>query len=216
MAAVHAWKGAPKVSWPAAEAAPVRVEVDYSSFRGAYGGDCAARLRLVELRACALTTPDQAKCRIRKPVPTWSEVRASKLSTPWTDGTSTGGWSEVASGESDDTNDRFAELGRAAPFLTSGSAADDTCTVRRETEQITARFPAVREPVSTSWCGIEPEVDNSRIPVQADIPLVGVLNAVDDEAVLKDLEYPGLRFKPAEPSTYPRRSRSCFPKKPSG
>ncbi|MGW0314465.1 RHS repeat domain-containing protein [Streptomyces flavidovirens] len=61
-------------------AASARVEVDYSTFRGAYGGDWAARLRLVELPACALTTPDQAKCRIQKPVPTKNDVKTGKLS----------------------------------------------------------------------------------------------------------------------------------------
>ncbi|WP_374213917.1 RHS repeat domain-containing protein [Streptomyces sp. A3M-1-3] len=64
------------------KAVPVRVEVDYSSFRGAYGGDWAARLRLVELPACALTTPDHAKCRIQKPVPTRNDVGTGKLSAP--------------------------------------------------------------------------------------------------------------------------------------
>ncbi|MEV7641758.1 polymorphic toxin-type HINT domain-containing protein [Streptomyces rubiginosohelvolus] len=42
---------------------PVRVTVDYSAFRGAYGGDWAARLRMVEMPACALTTPHKAACR---------------------------------------------------------------------------------------------------------------------------------------------------------
>ncbi|MBT2455564.1 RHS repeat domain-containing protein [Streptomyces sp. ISL-86] len=62
------------------EPAPARVEVDYASFRGAYGGDWAARLRLVELPACAVTTPDDPKCRIQKPVPTTNDVKTGKLS----------------------------------------------------------------------------------------------------------------------------------------
>ncbi|MFC9246592.1 RHS repeat domain-containing protein [Streptomyces sp. NPDC057136] len=61
-------------------ATSARVELDYTSFRGAYGGDWAARLRLVELPACALTTPEDAKCRIQKPVPTRNDVRAGTLS----------------------------------------------------------------------------------------------------------------------------------------
>ncbi|MFE3327796.1 RHS repeat domain-containing protein [Streptomyces sp. NPDC059176] len=59
---------------------PAKVEVDYSSFRGAYGGDWAARLRLVELPACALTTPKLANCRIQKPLATKNEIRSGKLS----------------------------------------------------------------------------------------------------------------------------------------
>lgn len=62
------------------EAAPAKVVVDYNAFRGAYGGDWAARLRLVQLPACALTTPGDAKCRIQKPLATTNEVRSGKLS----------------------------------------------------------------------------------------------------------------------------------------
>ncbi|MFE7778480.1 RHS repeat domain-containing protein [Streptomyces sp. NPDC057445] len=62
------------------EATPAKVVVDYSSFRGAYGGDWASRLRLVQLPACALTTPGDAKCRIQKPVATKNDVRSGKLS----------------------------------------------------------------------------------------------------------------------------------------
>ncbi|MFF4102111.1 RHS repeat domain-containing protein [Streptomyces sp. NPDC001903] len=55
------------------------VKVDYSSFRHAYGGDWAARLRLVELPACALTTPGEAKCRVQTPVPTKNDVKTGTL-----------------------------------------------------------------------------------------------------------------------------------------
>ncbi|MFG3003622.1 RHS repeat-associated core domain-containing protein [Streptomyces calvus] len=41
---------------------PVRVTVDYSGFRYAHGGDFASRLRLVQLPACALTTPRKKGC----------------------------------------------------------------------------------------------------------------------------------------------------------
>ena len=40
------------------------VNLDYAGFADAYGGDYASRLRLVELPACALTTPQDAACRI--------------------------------------------------------------------------------------------------------------------------------------------------------
>ncbi|MEV0133324.1 RHS repeat-associated core domain-containing protein [Dactylosporangium sp. NPDC050688] len=39
------------------------ITVDYGGFATAYGGDWASRLRLVELPACALTTPGEAACR---------------------------------------------------------------------------------------------------------------------------------------------------------
>ncbi|MFJ3235676.1 polymorphic toxin-type HINT domain-containing protein [Streptomyces sp. NPDC086787] len=48
----------------------VAVALDYGAVRDAFGGDYATRLRLVELPACALTTPDKAACRVQKPVAT--------------------------------------------------------------------------------------------------------------------------------------------------
>lgn len=46
----------------------VHVSLDYSAFARAYGGDYASRLRLVELPACALSTPQAARCR------TWARL----------------------------------------------------------------------------------------------------------------------------------------------
>ncbi|WP_408052753.1 polymorphic toxin-type HINT domain-containing protein [Streptomyces sp. HO565] len=60
------------------------VKVDYSSFRGAYGGDWAARLRLVQMPACALTTPDSPKCRTQTELPTTNDTAAGTLSAPVT------------------------------------------------------------------------------------------------------------------------------------
>jgi RHS repeat-associated protein len=57
----------------------VSVEVDYAAFAQAYGGDWAQRLRLVELPACALTTPTADKCRTSTPLKTDNDVRARKL-----------------------------------------------------------------------------------------------------------------------------------------
>ncbi|MGW5395431.1 RHS repeat-associated core domain-containing protein [Streptomyces sp. NPDC003952] len=55
------------------------VEVDYDSFRWAYGGDWAARLHLVELPSCALTTPQLAECRTQTPLQTRNDTRSGKL-----------------------------------------------------------------------------------------------------------------------------------------
>ncbi|MGC5342385.1 RHS repeat-associated core domain-containing protein [Streptomyces sp. DT171] len=46
----------------------VGVSLDYSAFGEAYGGDYGARLRLATLPACALTTPELARCRTTTPV----------------------------------------------------------------------------------------------------------------------------------------------------
>lgn len=44
-------------------AGEVELAVDYSAFTGAYGGAWASRLRLVQLPACVLTTPQRPGCR---------------------------------------------------------------------------------------------------------------------------------------------------------
>jgi RHS repeat-associated protein len=63
-----------------ATAAPVTLEFDYSAFRHAYGGDWAARLRLVELPGCALTqTPGAADCPAPIPVTTKNDVDRATL-----------------------------------------------------------------------------------------------------------------------------------------
>jgi RHS repeat-associated protein len=51
-------------------AGPVNVQVDYSSFRHAYGGDWASRLTLKQLQPCALSTPDKATCTQTTDLPT--------------------------------------------------------------------------------------------------------------------------------------------------
>ncbi|MBS2966721.1 hypothetical protein KGA66_27035 [Actinocrinis puniceicyclus] len=48
--------------------AQATVTLSYRQFATAFGGDWAARLRLVTLPECALTTPEVAACRVAKPV----------------------------------------------------------------------------------------------------------------------------------------------------
>lgn len=55
------------------------VSLDYSSFKDAYGGGYASGLHLVELPACALTTPQLAKCRTRVPLASANDAVASRL-----------------------------------------------------------------------------------------------------------------------------------------
>jgi len=58
---------------------PVRVSLDYAAFAGAYGGGYADRLKLVELPACALTTPQLAQCRVQTPVKFSNDIKAGTL-----------------------------------------------------------------------------------------------------------------------------------------
>ncbi|MET8291571.1 RHS repeat-associated core domain-containing protein [Streptomyces sp. NPDC005132] len=56
-----------------------QVSVDYSAFASAYGGDWAGRLGLVQLPACALTTPRKAACRIQTRLDSHNDLRAQTL-----------------------------------------------------------------------------------------------------------------------------------------
>ncbi|MGY4393647.1 RHS repeat-associated core domain-containing protein [Streptomyces sp. TE12347] len=49
--------------------APTRVSVDYSGFAQAAGSGFGARLHLVQLPACVLTTPAKPECRTQTPLP---------------------------------------------------------------------------------------------------------------------------------------------------
>ncbi len=58
----------------------IRVRLDYSAFAQAYGGNYGTRLRLVELPACALTTPRRAGCRQETPLRSVQDVKADTVS----------------------------------------------------------------------------------------------------------------------------------------
>ncbi|MFJ3505588.1 polymorphic toxin-type HINT domain-containing protein [Streptomyces sp. NPDC090135] len=60
-------------------ASQAQVSLNYSAFKDTYGGDWAARLRLVQLPACALTTPDKAGCRTTKPLKTLNDTKNRTL-----------------------------------------------------------------------------------------------------------------------------------------
>ncbi|MEV5959783.1 RHS repeat-associated core domain-containing protein [Streptomyces sp. NPDC051987] len=57
-----------------------KVSIDYSAFASAYGGDWAGRLHLVELPACALTTPDNAACRVQTPLNSHNSISDQSVS----------------------------------------------------------------------------------------------------------------------------------------
>ncbi|HUN31222.1 MAG TPA: RHS repeat-associated core domain-containing protein [Trebonia sp.] len=61
------------------EGRAVHVSLDYSSFAYADGGDFASRLHLVELPACALTTPAVPSCRRQTPLASSDDVQHTSL-----------------------------------------------------------------------------------------------------------------------------------------
>jgi RHS repeat-associated protein len=63
----------------ASAATSVHVSLDYSGFAYADGGGFASRLHLVELPACALTTPAVAACRRQVPVTSGDDLATDQL-----------------------------------------------------------------------------------------------------------------------------------------
>ncbi|MFI0722824.1 RHS repeat domain-containing protein, partial [Streptomyces sp. NPDC021224] len=61
-------------------AGDIQVGLDSSVFGQAYGGNYASRLHLVQLPACALTTPDRAACRRQTPLATSQDSAAQSIS----------------------------------------------------------------------------------------------------------------------------------------
>ncbi|MGW2116114.1 DUF5615 family PIN-like protein [Streptomyces zhihengii] len=63
----------------AAKPGAARVTVDYSGFASAIGGNWATRLGLVELPACALTTPEKPACREQTLLSSSNDVEAETV-----------------------------------------------------------------------------------------------------------------------------------------
>ncbi|MFG1809487.1 RHS repeat domain-containing protein [Streptomyces sp. NPDC049040] len=66
----------------AGAAGSVKVQVDYSGFRDAYGGDWASRLALQQLPSCALTTPQDAACAVGRDLGTVNDTKTGTLTAP--------------------------------------------------------------------------------------------------------------------------------------
>ncbi|MFG1609855.1 polymorphic toxin-type HINT domain-containing protein [Actinoplanes sp. NPDC049265] len=62
------------------DAGKTRVGLDYSGFAEAYGGNYGSRLRLVQLPACAATTPEAAACQTRTELASANDVAARTVS----------------------------------------------------------------------------------------------------------------------------------------
>ncbi|WP_331724184.1 polymorphic toxin-type HINT domain-containing protein (plasmid) [Streptomyces longwoodensis] len=62
----------------------VQLGLDYQQFVQAYGGNYADRLQLVQLPACALTTPHKPACRAQTPLTTRQDSAAHQLTTTLT------------------------------------------------------------------------------------------------------------------------------------
>ncbi|WP_086771398.1 RHS repeat-associated core domain-containing protein [Streptomyces bobili] len=61
-------------------AGAAEMNVDYSGFASAIGGGWSQRLRVVQLPACALTTPEKVECRTQTPLPSDNDITDESVS----------------------------------------------------------------------------------------------------------------------------------------
>ncbi|MET7735850.1 RHS repeat-associated core domain-containing protein [Streptomyces sp. NPDC005402] len=94
----------------------VNVGLDYGAFSQAVGGNYASRLRLVELPACALTTPQLAKCREQTPLTSRNDTRNAAVSAAVT-------FPAASSAKPASTEPGRLPSGAAVPAVYSGSAS---------------------------------------------------------------------------------------------
>ena len=73
------WRDAVVLRLSGSAQSQAQLSVDYSGFAGAYGGDYASRLRLVELPDCALSTVEVAGCGA-VPLPSTNDTATDRVS----------------------------------------------------------------------------------------------------------------------------------------
>ncbi|MGC5361653.1 RHS repeat-associated core domain-containing protein [Streptomyces sp. DT24] len=95
------------------------VGIDYSAFASASGGGWAGRLELVRLPACALTTPEEARCRTRTPL---GSSNSTKKRTVTAEVPFTASAGDAAGG----TAGRAATSANGAPTVLALTAAADS------------------------------------------------------------------------------------------
>jgi RHS repeat-associated protein len=100
------------------------VSLNYTGFAAAYGGGYVDRLNLVELPACALTTPTVAACRVQKPVSFTNDYKTGTLTATVAVGADTPS-AQSATGK---TASRNSAIVLATPSTGSGPVGSYTAT----------------------------------------------------------------------------------------
>ncbi|MCH0561394.1 hypothetical protein I3F55_32840, partial [Streptomyces sp. MUM 16J] len=65
---------------PKTRGGSTHLNLDYSAFTNAYGGDWSTRLHLVRLPTCALTTPNKPACRTQSPLASANNTKSQTVS----------------------------------------------------------------------------------------------------------------------------------------
>ncbi|MEY9840193.1 RHS repeat-associated protein [Streptacidiphilus sp. EB103A] len=103
-------------------AGSVRVGLDYGAFSQAIGGNYASRLRLVSLPACALTTPQLAKCRVQTPLTSVNNAKSASVSALVTLGSQAAVKNAAYSGTKGSAADSVSSAVYTGPVSSSVSA----------------------------------------------------------------------------------------------
>ncbi|WP_377271597.1 hypothetical protein [Peterkaempfera sp. SMS 1(5)a] len=100
----------------------MKVVIDYSSLAKAYGGGFGSRLQLVQLPACALTTPQLASCRTRTPIAYTNRASADQITATLTLGSTSTSTGQVLARSLSVTPEAQVASAGAVVAVTSGSA----------------------------------------------------------------------------------------------
>ncbi|TDB73280.1 sugar-binding protein, partial [Actinomadura sp. KC216] len=105
----------------------VGVRVDYAAFAQAFGGSYGTRLRLVQLRSCAVTTPMRPECQVSTPVSTTNNGEARTLTADVATGqTGPTVLAAVAAPAGSQGDYTATKLEPSATWKTSGNTGDFT------------------------------------------------------------------------------------------
>ncbi|MFF4121421.1 ricin-type beta-trefoil lectin domain protein [Streptomyces sp. NPDC001714] len=100
----------------------VRVVIDYSSLAKAYGGGFGSRLRLFQVPACAMTTPQLKQCGTRTPITFINRATADQLTATLSLGSSSAAASRTASGTAEPMSANTTTANTTTVEVTSGSS----------------------------------------------------------------------------------------------
>ncbi|MEU5992346.1 hypothetical protein ABZ806_25530 [Spirillospora sp. NPDC047418] len=91
-----------------------RVRLDYSKFAQAFGGAYGARLRLMQLPQCALTSPEKPECRTGEPVTTDNDAASKTLTA------------DIEAAPYGSSGARTATAGQNATLLVAAASSDSS------------------------------------------------------------------------------------------
>ncbi|MEU5031565.1 polymorphic toxin-type HINT domain-containing protein [Streptomyces milbemycinicus] len=120
----------------AEKSAPVRLDLDYSDFAGAYGGSYGSRLKLVQYPACVLTTPQKKACSTPKPLASSNDTAKQTLTAKVSAAADTSGPSTqpgTSDAAADDASAPVTVL--AATVGTAGDQGDFSATALKASSQ---------------------------------------------------------------------------------